>query len=300
MAQKLLPRLALLFSMFAWGSFYPLSKFTMQNLDPLVMGFLRYSVGLIPLLPFYFVTRHKGHPPSNKPIPKKELLELFLLGQLGITLFALFLFLGINLSNASNGSLLANTQPIFAVFLAPLFLKEILSLKRILGALAGFVGLLLVTTGGSLAGLSDTSAFFGNLFLVGASVSMTLYNIFLKKYIRKYGGLIPTVITFAFGTLILLLVVLFTTEPQGFGLPWDTLTLILVLYIGIGATSIPYFLFNSALKEMDVISASGYKFLIPVSGVVLSIFLLKEIPDPVSFIGMIIILGSILFLQRAN
>lgn len=294
MNRNLIPQAALILSMFAFGSFYPLTKYTMAALDPLTMAFLRYFLGALPLIPFYFVERSR-HP---LVITGKDKLILFLLGQLGVTAFALFLFLGVDLSNASNGALLPNTQPIFTVFFAPLLIKEHFSVKRVLGAAVGFLGLLLVTTGGSLSNIIQTETFLGNLLLVGASISMTLYNIYLKSFIRRFGSLVPTLLTFLYGAIVLFLIALVKSDLMGIIFSLNLKEVLLILYIGIGATAVPYFLFNRALKDLDVVAASGFKFLIPVSGVLLSILIFRELPSLTFLLGMGIIIGSIFFLQK--
>ena len=286
----------LILSMFAWGSLYPISKSAMLAIDPLLMAFLRYFVGLLPLLPLYYIERKK-HP---IPLSGKEMMEFFLLGQLGITSFALLLFFGINLSSATNGSLLTNTQPIFAVMLAPLLIGEAFSWKRMAGAAIGFTGMLLITSAGSISGLTGSRAFTGNLLLLGASASMTIYNIYLKKGIRKFGGLVPTVLTIASGTIVLFLVVVILKGFSPFLISWSLKNIGVTLYLGIAATSIPYLLFNKALREVDVVSASGFKFLIPVSGMLLSVFILKEIPTLLTYAGTVLILGSIYFVQKSS
>ncbi len=280
--------------MIAWGSLYPLSKHLMLKINPLFTSFLRYFVGIIPMIPLFIRERRK----HRIPISGKEILSMLLLGSLGITGFALFLFLGIDLSTASNAALLTNTQPIFAAILAPVLIGEAFSLFKLSGIGIGLIGIILVTTGGNFhAGLAGSSL-TGNLILLLAALSMTLYNVYLKNHVRKFGGLVSTFITMGFGTAILFIIVLcfggFTVDLSG-ARPIDIL---MIIYMGIGATALPYLLFNRALRETDVVTASGFKFLIPVSGILLSWLFIGETPTLWGICGTLLVIVSVFFIQK--
>lgn len=282
--------------MFCWGSAYPVSKYIMCTVHPAFMAFTRHFMGFLPLIPFFFLERRK----LGKPIVLKDMLMMSFIGTFGIAGFALFLFYGVDLSSAATGSTLANTQPIFAVVLAPLILKEPLHRWEIFGAVTGLFGMFLVTTGGNFTGLAVGGGYFmGNLLLLCAAICMTMYNITLKGYIRTYGGMIPTFFTMLSGSLVLMAVSLglndWSVQLREFH---GTLDVILVLYLGIIATALPFFLFNYVLKYMDVLRAAGFKFLIPVTGVALSMLFIGEKPGVWTLIGIVIVVISVIILQR--
>jgi len=290
--------LLLIAAMIAWGSLYPVSKYIMTETNPLTLSFLRYFFGIAALTPFFIIEIRKNH----NPILTKDLIIFMLTGFLGITIFAVFLFYGIKLSTASNGSIIANTQPLFTAILAPLLIHERINGFQIFGVVTGFFGMLLVVTGGSFSGLSfGSSVLTGNLLLAVAAVSMSIYSILLKSSIKKFGGMIPTYFTMAFGTVLLLIINIFT---KGFFADLKVLTnpkdLILIICLGCVSTAFAYVLFNSSLKYIDVIRASGFKFLIPVSGVSLSIIFLKERPSIFVYAGILLVIISVIFIQSTS
>ncbi|MEW5817302.1 MAG: DMT family transporter [Spirochaetota bacterium] len=281
--------------MFVWGTFYPLSKISVKTIDPLLMAFLRYFIGLAPLVPFFIVQMRK----SGIKIPPKDILGMGSLGLLGITGFSILLFIGIKLSTATNGSLLANTQPIFTTLLAPVMMAEGFSGIRLAGAVIGIMGMVLVITKGSFSGLDFSSqALVGNALLVGAAVVMSLYNILIKPYLEKYNGLIPTVITMGAGTFFLFFPVLFTRS--GFKVIGNLqfTDILLLLYIGVVTTSLMYLLFNKTIQAVDVVNAMGFKSLIPVFGTLLSLVLIGEKAGFLTYMGFIIVILSIFFIQK--
>ncbi|MBI9106952.1 MAG: DMT family transporter [Spirochaetales bacterium] len=290
--------LLLITAMIAWGSLYPVSKYIMTELNPLTLSFLRYFFGIIALTPFFIVEIQK----KSDQIKAKDYLVFALTGFLGITIFAIFLFYGIKLSTASNGSIIANTQPLFTALLAPLLIHERINKFQILGLIIGFIGMLLVVTGGNFNNLSiGSSVLTGNLLLACAAVSMSIYSIFLKSSIRKFGGMIPTFLSMAAGTALLLLINIFSegfiSDLKVLARPSD---LLLIVYLGCISTAFAYILFNNSLRYIDVIKASGFKFLIPVSGVGLSIIFLKERPSLFVYGGILLVFISVFFIQSSS
>jgi drug/metabolite transporter (DMT)-like permease len=210
------------------------------------------------------------------------------------------LTLGVRYSTASNGSLLVNSQPIFTTLLAPLIINEDFTPLRLLGALAGIAGVYLVVTGGkALGSILGQQHFTGNLILVGAAVAISLYTILLKRYVIRYGGFLPTFLTMLAGTVLLTpAAFLFTKGRPLAGLQISHLPLL--LYIGVVCTALVYPLFNRALRENGVVRAVGFKLLIPVFGIVLSVVLLHERPGLGTVLGAVVVIGAVLLIQTVR
>ena len=286
----------LILAMLAWGSLYPVSKHLMTGISPLFLAFIRYLTATVALLPFFIIEISR----NNNRFTFKSLTLFTISGFFGVALFAVLLFLGISLTTASKGSILTNTQPVFTAILAPLLLKESLSGVQATGIFTGLIGIFLVVSGGDLGFFSGgNSVLTGSLLLLGASVSMCLYSIILKSSIITYGGIVSTWFSMAAGTLILFIINI-STGLSDFKLITELNygDLFLIIYMGIIATALAYLLFNLSLKKIDVIRATGFKFLIPVSGVSLSVIFLGERPAIASYAGILIVIFSIFLIQR--
>ena len=137
----------------------------------------------------------------------------------------------------------------------------------------------------------------GNLLCVLGAVSISVYYIGLKKYVKRFGSTIPTFITIAAGTVILFAVALAGGAEFSvlYSVNWkDWLR---IVYIGVLATAVAYIIFNHALHAIGVIRATGFKFLVPVFGVVLSILFLGERANAAVYGGIGIVLVAIFFIQ---
>ena len=139
--------------------------------------------------------------------------------------------------------------------------------------------------------------FWGNLILLGGALSISIYSILLKRYVIRYGGLVPTFLTMLSGTVILLAAALFVSGGEVLrALTIDSW--FLLIYIGVIGTALVYSVFNMALKAAGVVRAVGFKLLIPVFGIILSVVLLGERPGVFTCIGAAIVIASVYLIQR--
>ncbi len=281
--------------MIIWATFFPIIKFIVVDMDPLVLSFYRYFLGFIPLTPFFISEIRKQ---ARRPSPG-EVIIISLLGFIGISIFSVGLFYGIKLSTAINGALLTNTQPIFTALLGPILIAEALSRRKTAGILVGITGMILVVTNGNFRTIEvGGTAVIGNLLLTGASLVLSLYSMLIKKYIKKYGSIIPTWISMVSGTLFIMIINIFRNQSPLQLLSLPAPSIILVLYLGFIGTSLTYLLFNRALSQMTVTSATSYKLLIPVFGLIFAVIFIGEQPGITTLIGIFIVVSSVYIIQK--
>ncbi len=293
-AKKDLWKLVLILVMFCWATIFPVSKSIVGKTGPLLLAFLRYFVALLFMAPLFFREKQK----RSISIAKRDLGALFLLSIIGVVLFSITLISGIKLSSSVHASILNNGQPITAVFLAPLFIKEDFSKTSMIGAVIGFGGMVLIATEGDLSTLTFTSSqLIGDILVILSAVAMTTFNIFMKKYIQLYGSVIATTIVFFFGVVLLFPIMFLAGSPFEIIATFTGADAAVLLFLGIVSTVIPYLLFNRALIYMPVATAAGFKFLISVFGVLLSILFLGEYLSLSTIIGAIIVFGALGLIQ---
>jgi drug/metabolite transporter (DMT)-like permease len=293
-AHNVLWPILLIFVMFILATVFPATKDLSREISPATVAFSRYFWGTIPLIPLFIIERKR----KRRSLDRRDALAMIGLGFLGIALFSVCYNFGLKLSTAYNGSLLINCQPIFTTLLAPLIIGEEYSTLRTLGALAGVAGVYMIVAGGLRLGEILTHEYFwGNLILLGGALSISIYSILLKRFVIKYGGLIPTFLSMCGGTVVLLVVAVLAGGAGAFrGVTFRSLPLL--IYIGAVGTALVYPLFNLALKATGVVRAVGYKLLIPVFGIALSIVLLGERPGLFTYLGAAIVIASVYMIQR--
>ncbi len=277
-----------------WGSFHPISKHLMsRGLSPLIMSFLRFFFAVLPMIPLFVAELKKNVKPGWK-----DVAVLCCFGSFGVSGFSLLIYYGLEMSNATSSSILVNSQPLFASVLSALILKEKFTLKHLFGVIIGLFGITLVVTRGNFSALSLSNTYvLGNLLCVLGAISISVFYIGLKKYVKRFGSTIPTFITIAAGTVILFAVALAGGAEFGvlYSVSWKDW--LWIVYIGVLATAITYIIFNRALHAIGVIRSTGFKFLVPVFGAILSILFLGERANAAVYVGIGIVLVAILFIQ---
>jgi len=323
--------------MFVLATVYPATTRLAAELPPLAISLLRYALASLGLLPWFLRDAFRagsggkaggaagdaraaggagaagdaggarapeaagaGRAATARARPSlRDVAVLALLGLLGVALFSWCLTAGVTMSTASAASLLTNSQPIFTTLLAPLIIDEKLTPRRLAGATLGLAGVALIVTGGRLsAELLRQEYFLGNLVLTGGAVAISLQTILLKRFVERYGGLLPTFLTTLSGSLFLAAGVLATGGGRALG-GLSATGWLLAVYSGLVGTALVYPVFNAALRGHGVVRSVGYKLLIPVFGILLAWLLLAERPAWPTLAGTAVVIGAVLLLQRS-
>jgi len=142
---------------------------------------------------------------TETKISRKDFGILALVVLSGSTIAPLLFLNGLNQTTAINASLLQNTESLFTVLIALLFLKEKACRKDWVGILFLFVGGLFLTTNGEFYRVTLTS-FFGNVLIVTACVFWGVDNNLSRFLSKKEDLILITVMKcLAGGTFLLLL-----------------------------------------------------------------------------------------------
>src|SRR3989344_4024338 len=112
--------IALIVANIIWGAASPIFKFSLQNISPYFLAFIRfYGASLIFL---YFAYPHLK-------INKKDYGKGFFFFIFGVTINITFFFLALKNTQAINVPIIASSGPIFGYLFSILILKEKSSLK---------------------------------------------------------------------------------------------------------------------------------------------------------------------------
>lgn len=262
--------LLLLTPVIIWSTVFPLSKLVLGLIPPTSLAALRFVIGSICLLA-YAAYAFDWHEVRASLI--RRFKTYLLLGFVGIFMNNFLQNLGLNLSTASSTSLLGTTDPIFAVLLSAMFLGERLTTSKIAGLVAAFSGVYLVTTNGQW--ISDWGQSSGNLLVIGAAMSYSVYTIMSKQVLHHEEPPIVVAWTTSVGAILLALVSLVVDR----GVAWGHLALthkLVAAYLSIIPTSVSVVAYFYLLQRIEASQAAVTLFLIPVFSIAWSILLLQE------------------------
>lgn len=209
--------------------------------------------------------------------PTDYLLLLFigLINTLGVTLVET---LALKSSPAVNFSFLIRTVILFTIILAAIFIKERLTLKKIILSTLILAGSYLLIIQGQTLKLSP-----GDLFTLLEALMLGILNISQKTAVHKFGARLTASAAFVFGLAPFIVLLLLTGQIH-----WPKAPLIIPLLV----------VFNVAITQFKLIAlkhaTASYVTMIfsftPVFVSLMAIPLLKETLTPIQILGGILIL----------
>jgi drug/metabolite transporter (DMT)-like permease len=276
------------------ASFTPIfARVAVSEISPLSLGFLRF--GLAAVL-FFIVSIIRK---SNFTFEKKDYLKLVLLGALGIPINQYFFLTGINLSYASHSGVIYSLNPVFAYITAVLRKHEKFYLSKVFAILLTIAGIFIVFYESIMSKTENKSVLQGDILLVLAVLSFSLYISLGKEFIDKYGALKVTTFAFLAGSLLDLPVFLLDMHNLNMaGLSW--FALFSFFYLAIVISFIAYFSWYYILKTIRISILTTVSNLSPVLTVFFSVILLHEKISLYFIIGAIITVLGVMVMHKIS
>ena len=240
--------------------------------------------------------KQKSDEPSNKleaedkNTNKKGIIILIISG-MAIGFNWVFLFNSYNYITVANATIVYYLAPVIVIFVSPIFLKEKLTLKKVLAVICAMIGLVLIVRTGSSNGNVNLTQGIINAF---AAACLYASVIILNKFIKNVDDYKKTFIQIFMASMVLLPWVIYRDK-----IVFNSIkSIILILVLGIAHTGIAYCLYFSAMKDLKAQSIAILGYIDPVSSVVFSIFLLREPFSIYQLIGGVIILLSAIISEK--
>ncbi|MGH2444468.1 MAG: DMT family transporter [Candidatus Limnocylindria bacterium] len=235
---------------------------------------------------------------ANRPLSPVSRGDIPLVLGLGLTAIAGYnwLFLtGLTLAPASDGAIIVpGLAPVFTTILAGIFLRERLGTRGFIGLGLAAVGLYLVVNPG---GATDGQRLLGDLMFLAGAICWGVYSVLARIASRRFNAVSATLYGTALGTIILVPPALL---EGGFGqvarAPVEALAGI--GYLAIFGTVAAFVLLNMGVARIGAARASAFALLVPVVGVLTSVWLLDERLGPMTLIGGAIVLAGLWLIEH--
>ena len=271
------------FAAVLWGTVFVFGRLVLKNgeIHPVVLAFFRFVFAS-----FFLLTILALQGKIKKvALIKDDFFRFFLLGLTGIYGMSIFIFSSLKRTLATNSSVLMNSNPIFVLLFASLFLKEKLTFLKFSGVAIGFLGCYFIVNNG----FSNFSVFrneylSGNFLALLAAVCWALYTALGKEPSRKYGALITTLNALLIGTILLFLTILILKIPFHF----TARAFLVGVYLGLIPAGLGYVFWFRGLKYVKAGSLAPLQYLAPVVTMIIACFWLKE------RITLAVIVGAVL------
>lgn len=284
--------LALIITNIIWGAASPIFKWSLTNIAPFTLAFLRFSLASFLLFPFVY---------KNLAIDKKDFFRIFLIGFFGIGVNITFFFFGLKLAPSINAPMIAAVGPILILLLSKMVLKEKTRKKVVLGTLVSLLGALVIIIRPFLEEGAGDGNILGNLFFLLATLGMVFYAIISKEVLKKYQATTVTFWSFVIGSLIFL--PFFIQENQNC-LFLNSLDLRGFLGIVFGvffSSTLAYFLYEWGVQKIAVGEVGIFTYIDPIAAILIAVPLLKEtITLPFIFGSLLVFAGIYLAEGKIN
>lgn len=219
----------------------------------------------------------------------KKNLPILVLSGLGVGANWIFLFEAYKYTTVSIATLSYYCAPIFVTIMAPIILKEKISLIKFLCVCTAMVGMLCIvgTNKGSIG--EGYNHFLGIIYGLTAAVGYASV-ILMNKFIKGLKGVETTVTQLVFASILLLPYVMITSGfdfSKMTGISWGYM-----IFLGIVHTGFAYALYFSSLKELKGQTIAVLSYIDPITAVLISALFLGEQLTMFQIIGGVLILGS--------
>ncbi|RHJ90275.1 DMT family transporter [Parabacteroides bouchesdurhonensis] len=202
--------------------------------------------------------------------------------------------LGITL--ASNVSLIICTSPILTAFLSFLFYKkEKLQSKLVWGSLMAFAGVALVVFNGSFILKINP---IGDMLTVIAALMWAFYGFILKRLDSHYPVLFITRKVFFYGILTLLPMFWFKPIKTEWIVLTQPVVFLNLLFLGLIASMLCYIMWNTTVKQLGVIRATNYIYIVPLVTLLTSAIVIDETITMIGLLGSVLILNGVYVAER--
>jgi drug/metabolite transporter (DMT)-like permease len=284
-----LVEVSLLLTAFFFGSNFAAVKLVVESVPPILFAATRFTLAGLLLLPLALLSG-----PENR-LSRRDLLPMFGLGLVGVTLTQTVFTVGVDLTTAANTALVYSTSPVWGMLLAFALGWERPRASGVLG-----VGLCLIGVGaivfGSL-GFAGTSL-LGDALILAAAVFWGSYTVLTLSMLRRYSALALAAYAMTLGGLAAFPLAALDPSPLNLagldGLTWGA-----EAYSALCSSTFGFAAWGWGVSHVGANRVLIYQYLVTLTGVSTGILLLGESFGAGQLIGAAVILAGV-YLARSR
>jgi drug/metabolite transporter (DMT)-like permease len=274
-----------------WAGNFVLGRAMRGHVPPVGLAFWRWGLALTVLL---FL--QGGRLLASREAILRRRGVVTALGILGVGNFNLFLYLGLQRTTATNALLLNAAAPAFILAISFAAGQGRPTGRMLFGVLLSLAGVAAILTEGRLASLSALRLNAGDLWVLAAVLSWSIYTVLLDRRPRDVEPMVLLTALVLVGTAWI--APFYAWEiAQGARMTLDVPTVATVLYVGIFASLVAYAFWNAGVARAGASRAGVSLNLMPAFGTVLAVLLLGEPFHAFQAAGIALIVGGVTLVQ---
>lgn len=275
--------LAAILSSALGGTVAAVTRFAVADIDPLMLGALRFAGAFLVLLPVVLMLR--------QPWPKgRDWLWVVLLGGVYFCVYQVLYNVAFLYTTAANGSMIGSTLALMTMAVAALFGVERLSLRKSIGVLVATGGVAVALAAGLATAPQGSSR--GDLIMAAGVFAWACYNIWSRPFIARSSPLTFLVAGMGVGAAALVAIALCCGGAGAVATMGRTQWLA-VGYAALVATPVALWLWIFALNRASPTRVASTMAMHPVSASILASIIIAEPIGSNLAIGVVAVLAGI-------
>jgi drug/metabolite transporter (DMT)-like permease len=280
-----------------WSGNFIVARGVSKQIGPVSLAFFRWLTATLIIAPFAWRAYQR-----EKPVVLANKNYLFWTALTGITVFNTCVYVAGHYTTAINLALIGTTSsPIFSTIMAVVFLKEKMTIPRMVGFALCIAGIIFLISRGSWETLAAFRFSRGDLWVIAGALAFAVYSILVRKKPAGLSALNFLFVLFAAGTVMLLppfIIEWYNATPVA----WNASLVAIILYLGAGASVISFLCWNMALHRLGAGRTVLFGNLIPIFSVWEAVIFLQEKITTIHLVsGALVITGLIIAnLRKAN
>ena len=271
-----------------WSGNYIVARAFYKDISPISLAFFRWLTATLVLLPFAYKTVR-----GQTRILLTSWKYLLIAALFGVSLFNTFIYVGGHTTSAMNLAIIGTTAaPVFVLFIAHFFTTEKATPFQIIGTMFCIAGILLLISKGDLTRLRQFRFQPGDLWVLAAALSFAIYTVLVRRKPKEIAPLSFLFSTFFLGSLLLLPAFLIDSV-NGLTFQWTPSLVSVFLYLGIGASVISFFAWNTSIQKIGPSRTALFGNLIPVFSTIEAVIFLKEESNAIVILSLLIIFSGL-------
>lgn len=280
-----------------WSVNYLVGRIAPGTIAPHMLALLRWTLAGMVLLPFAWPELL-----AKRSLIFKHGWHYLVFGALGMWICGAWVYLGARTTGATNIALIYALSPVFIALVSSLWLRERLGWLQWLGIALAFAGLVHVVIKGQWWSLAHVKLVEGDLWILGATISWTLYSILLKRWPTDFSPIARLVLIICGGVMVLIPL---TALEALSGLPmtqtfWGWRTVVLIVAAGIIPGAAAYLAYSTLQKTLGAARAALTLYLGPLYAALAAYFVLGEPIRAYHALGAAVILLGIYLSSRSG
>ena len=286
--------LMLVMAALIFASNHVIGRHLNEVLPPFGTAFWRFAIGAIVTLPFAGLAFIR-----NWYLIRAKFWFYLFLALLFVPLGNGLIYLSYHWTTATNGGVVTTVQPAVTVILSAIIFSDLINKKQGVGLIIATIGVIVILSKGNLENLLNLQFNIGDLTLILAMFSASLYNVLLRKVPKEITIPVLLFTVQILGTLVSLPIYLVETyffRPM----PINGEIILTLLWIGIAVTSIAVGMNNAVVRNLGANKASISNYLRSLFTALLAILLIGEIFEIYHGIAFILVISGIWLLSMGR